>query len=239
MGFPGLFPYHAWSDPPCPSCPCPPCPPVSLSFSCSVSILLPAVPPRYEALSVFEVRSVLRLLGPDCSSSFSSYMSPGFGENKTALSFSFWSQVGPLHFPVTTYWLIQVLLFSGSSDTTFIAPSFFCTNVNTMVVFWLWVICPHLLAFWGCRDTLSPSFVVIDTWVFGFATWLLCVFCRDSETEKLCCHLHSLPQILFLLDFVKLIFDSYLTGNLFSNNIYLYSKYSGNADYVRNAFNSK
>ena len=108
---------------------------VSLSFSCSVSILLPAVPPQYEALSVFEVRSVLRPLGPDCSSSFSSYMSPGFGENKTPLSFSFWSQVGPLHFPVTTYWLIQVLLFSASSDTTFIAPSFFCTNVNTMAIF--------------------------------------------------------------------------------------------------------
>lgn len=75
------------------------------------------------------------------------------------------------------------------------------TNVNTMPVFWLLVVCAHLPAFGIPGAILLPIFVVIDPWVFGFATWLLCVFYGDSEIEK-CCHLHCLPQILFLLNFI-------------------------------------
>ena len=39
------------------------------------------------------------------------------------------------------------------------APLFFSINGGPVT----WVICPHLLAFWVLRVTLSPGFVVVDT----------------------------------------------------------------------------
>lgn len=130
---------------------------------------------------------------PDSSSSFRSYQRPlAFTHHWAGEELSQFQQ---LFSDCLSFLANTCQLFGGSPVLRFVRQPFFsfpCSDVDTMQVLWLLVLCLHSLVFWGWRGIyLQKIFCCKYTWVFSFDTRFL-DFCigiqRDKKTKKLCCY---------------------------------------------------